>query len=76
LTEEQQGGTTPEAEAHAPTTDEAPEHAAGAVAVADEPITSEGNDDSQNEEPTAAAVTATDSFRMAFSWFSSSPLKP
>jgi predicted RNA-binding protein with RPS1 domain len=60
LTEEQQGGTTPEAEAHAPTTDEAPEHAAGAVAVADEPITSEGTDDSQNEEPTAAVVTAAD----------------
>jgi small subunit ribosomal protein S1 len=58
LTEEQQGGTTPEAEANAPTTDEAPEHAAGAVAVADEPAMSDGTDNHQNEDPTAAAVTA------------------
>jgi small subunit ribosomal protein S1 len=58
LTEEQQGGTTPEAEAHAPTNDEAPEQAGGAVAVADEPTTPDATDDSQNEEPTSATVTA------------------
>jgi len=58
LTEEQQGGTTPEAEAHAPTTDEAPEQAGAAVAVADQPTTTDVTDESQNEEATAAAVTA------------------
>ena len=58
MTEEQQGGTAPEPEAHAPTTDEAPEHVAGAVAVADEPATSDGTDNHQDEDSTAAAVTA------------------
>jgi small subunit ribosomal protein S1 len=60
LTEEQQGGTTPEAEAHAPTDAEAPEQAGGAVAVADEPTTPEATDESKNEEPTSATVTAPD----------------
>ncbi len=58
MTEEQQGGTTPEAESDAPTNDEAPEHAAGAVAVAEVPATADGTDNHQSEDPTAVAVTA------------------
>ena len=50
MTEEQQGRTTPEAEAHTPTSDEAPEQASGAVAVADEPTTPEATDESQAAE--------------------------
>ena len=57
MTEEQQGGTTPEAEALAPTADEAPKQAGGAVAIADEPVSMNGVDESQNEEPTASVVT-------------------
>ena len=46
MTEEQPGGTAPDAEATASTTNQAPEQPAAAVAVADEPA------------PTADATTA------------------
>ena len=52
MTEEKQGGTTPEPEAIASATDQASEDTVAAVAVADEPATS--TDDVALTEPEAA----------------------
>jgi small subunit ribosomal protein S1 len=52
LTEEQQGGTTPEPEASASITDQASEDSVAAVAVADEPATS-----TDEAAPTSASET-------------------
>jgi small subunit ribosomal protein S1 len=57
LTEEQQGGTTPEPEAIASATDQAPEQPVAAVAVADEPAT-DTTPESTEETPAASAETA------------------
>jgi small subunit ribosomal protein S1 len=59
LTEEKQGGASPEPEAIAPDTEKASQRSAAAVAVADEPATAEQTTDETEETP-ATASTATD----------------
>jgi small subunit ribosomal protein S1 len=61
LTEEQQGGPTPEPEASAPVADQASDETVAAVAVADEPATSTDEADTTPEAETtpAAAPAAT-----------------
>ena len=54
LTEEEQGGTAPQPEATASATDEAPEQTAAAVAVADEPATTEDANPAASDTPEAS----------------------
>ena len=58
MTEEQQRGTAPEPEAIAPDIDRAPDQSVAAVAVADEPATSDATD--QAEEPAPAEPVSSD----------------
>ena len=59
MTEEQQGGPTPEPEAIASVADQASEETVAAVAVADEPVTSTEEATTTNgSETTPAAETA------------------
>ncbi|HEU5205484.1 MAG TPA: S1 RNA-binding domain-containing protein, partial [Candidatus Limnocylindrales bacterium] len=58
MTEEEQGGTAPQPEATASASDEAPEQTAAAVAVADEPATTD--DATQAASETAEAVETAD----------------
>ena len=59
MTEEEQGGTAPQPEATASAPDEAPEQTAAAVAVADEPATTEDVTPDASETP-GAVETAED----------------
>ncbi|HWO47312.1 MAG TPA: S1 RNA-binding domain-containing protein, partial [Solirubrobacterales bacterium] len=54
MTEEEQGGTAPQPEATASAPDEAPEQTAAAVAVADEPATTEDATPAASETPEAS----------------------
>ncbi len=59
MTEEKQGGGSPDPEAIAPDTEQASQRSAAAVAVADEPAIAEATPDAKEETP-ATASTATD----------------
>ncbi len=61
MTEEKQGGASPEPEAIAPDTEQASQRSAAAVAVADEPAIAEATPDATAETPATASTAAAES---------------